>query len=87
MRPKECTPLEAVLLVSRGIPVQIGQCHLFPDQDVDLIWGVDAYGCDVVAGNTCGPEGVRNAIAWAVRQASMLLGEHPAEKGAYAHLH
>ncbi len=47
--------------------ITIGQCSLYPDTELNLIWGTDAYGQDVVAARSLGIGSAHKALAWVDR--------------------
>ncbi|MCI1047054.1 hypothetical protein [Caballeronia zhejiangensis] len=65
-------------LLVAGNPLKLGDVSLYPDDRVDVIWGVDAFGQDCIASNT--GKDVESALRWVDRQhAPDFL--HPAENG------
>lgn len=68
-----------VTALSEGKSVRVGSVSLHPDEDI--IWGVDAYGCDGIAASTNDPLGIARAINWVHRQHAPEFS-HPAEFGA-----
>lgn len=71
---------KAITLIEAGEPVGIGQVSLYPDDRLDLVWGVDPYGVDCIAANVlAGQEGALTAVEWAERQNAPQPTAHPAE--------
>lgn len=68
-----------VAALTSGSPVHVGSVSLYPDED--LIWGVDAYGCDAIAATHNDPLGIAKAIRW-IHQQHAPEFSHPAEFGA-----
>lgn len=57
--------------------ITVGQCSLFPDAQLNLIWGTDAYGQDAVAARSLGIGSAHKALAWVDLHHSGV--PHPAE--------
>lgn len=70
---------KVVAALAAGESVHIGSVSLHPEDD--LIWGVDAYGCDGIAATQSDAVGIAKAINWAHRQHAPDFC-HPAEFGA-----
>ncbi|MGD6274148.1 hypothetical protein VWT76_15845 [Xanthomonas citri pv. citri] len=51
--------------IAGGLAVGIGLAVLYPDLDLDVIWGVDPYGEDTLAANETDAPAIESSIDWA----------------------
>ncbi|APO93363.1 hypothetical protein [Xanthomonas vesicatoria] len=56
---------EAREAIAAGLAVGIGLVALYPDLDLDVIWGVDPYGEDTLAANETDAPAIESSIDWA----------------------
>lgn len=83
MNYKVSGPLEGAELerakqsLLEGNDVSYGTCDLYPDLKCGLIWGVDPYGCEVMAANSIDEAGCLKALDWA--KSANEAKNHPAE--------
>ncbi|KLC04015.1 hypothetical protein XP420_15475 [Xanthomonas perforans] len=56
---------EAREAIAAGLAVGIGLAVLYPDLDLDVIWGVDPYGEDKLAANGTDAPAIDAAMTWA----------------------
>lgn len=73
----------AIALLAVGSVVTVGQVSLYPDWDLRLVWGCDAYGVDFIAAGELNDFTLdfASALSWAEAHQAPLPQQrpHPAE--------